>query len=337
MDSVSQFVLGAGVAAAALGQRTAAWKALWWGGVFGTLPDLDVLIEHGDPIANMTLHRAESHALFWLTAAAPPLAFLVATLHRERQLFWRWWFALWLALATHPLLDALTIYGTQLLLPFTDHPFAVGCLFVIDPLYTLPLLLGNLMLLCCRGSARGHRWNRAGLWASTVYAAFSLGMQQWALAVGGRELQRQGVSAPALLATPAPFQTVLWRLLAIDGDRALEAFWSPFDGRPPRFLPIDRDAGTLTATAGIAAADRLRWFSRGFVKAERRGDDLVLTDLRMGQEPHYVFAFVVARLGQDGVALPALPTRRVGARIDVERGLAWLWPRMWGGDLPLPR
>jgi len=35
--------------------------------VAGTLPDLDVLVDHGDPIRNMVLHRAETHAPIWLT------------------------------------------------------------------------------------------------------------------------------------------------------------------------------------------------------------------------------------------------------------------------------
>ena len=74
MDSLSQIGLGAAVAIATLGRRTAVWKAALWGAVAGTLADLDVLIDHGDPIRNMVLHRAETHALFWLTLAALPLA-----------------------------------------------------------------------------------------------------------------------------------------------------------------------------------------------------------------------------------------------------------------------
>src|SRR5690606_41671741 len=46
---------------------------------------------------------------------------------------------LWLVLATHPLLDAMTAYGTQLLWPLTPTPTAWSSLFIIDPFYTLPL------------------------------------------------------------------------------------------------------------------------------------------------------------------------------------------------------
>jgi inner membrane protein len=74
MDSLSQIALGAAVGVATMGRRTAVWKAALWGAVAGTLPDLDVLIDHGDPIRNMVLHRAETHAPFWLTLFSLPLA-----------------------------------------------------------------------------------------------------------------------------------------------------------------------------------------------------------------------------------------------------------------------
>ena len=58
MDSLSQIALGAAVAVAVMGRRTAVWKAALWGSVAGTLPDLDVFIDQGDAIRNMVLHRA---------------------------------------------------------------------------------------------------------------------------------------------------------------------------------------------------------------------------------------------------------------------------------------
>ena len=47
-----------------------------------------------------------------------------------------------LTLLAHPVLDAFTVYGTQLLLPFSDYPAGLGSIFIIDPLFTVPLLAG---------------------------------------------------------------------------------------------------------------------------------------------------------------------------------------------------
>ena len=122
MDSLSQLALCAAVGMAVMGRCTAVWKAALWGGVAGTLPDLDVFIDHGDAIRNMVLHRAETHAPFWLTLFSLPFAAAVARLRGE----WAQWRRWWLALVTHPLLDAMTVYGTQLALPFSSRPYGVG-------------------------------------------------------------------------------------------------------------------------------------------------------------------------------------------------------------------
>ena len=120
MDSVTQVLLGASIGVAVMGRRTALWKSAVWGGVAGLLPDLDVLIDHGDPILNMIRHRAETHALL-LTLFAFPMAWLVSRIHHQSRLYGRWWWALMLALVTHPLLDLMTIYGTQVFQPFSDE------------------------------------------------------------------------------------------------------------------------------------------------------------------------------------------------------------------------
>src|SRR5690606_29152631 len=193
MDSLTQIALGSAVAVAVMGRRTAVWKAALWGAVGGTLPDLDAFIDHGNAILNMTRHRAESHSLFVLTLLAPLLAWMVSRLHGEAALFKRWWLALWLVLITHPLLDTMTVYGTQLLQPFSDYPFAVGSIFIIDPVYTVPLIVGVVAALRL-GSARGLMWNKVGLMLSTVYLAWSVGAQQYATQMARASLQEEGVA-----------------------------------------------------------------------------------------------------------------------------------------------
>ena len=338
MDSISQYVLGAGLGVALMGRRTKVWKAALWGGIAGTIPDLDALIDHGDPIRNMTFHRAESHSLLFLTMLSPLLAWLVTRIHGEAQHFRRWTLALWAALFTHPLLDTMTIYGTQLLQPFSEYPFAIGSVFIIDPLYTLPLIFGLLATGIDRGPRR-LRWNTLGVAVSTAYLGWSLVAQGWATQVAERELAAAGIRHERLLVTATGPSTILWRVLAMEpgGASYVEGFWSPFDGaRPLRFDRFTSDRELLGQLRGNWGLERMAWFSHGFYRVERRGDIATIADLRMGQEPNYTFTFDVAR-HTPNPGWREVPYASSGARGDVGALLRWLGPRMLGADLAPPR
>lgn len=336
MDSLTQLTLGAAVGLAAMGRRTAPWKAALWGAVAGTLPDLDVFIDHGDPIRNMVLHRAETHAPFWLTLFSLPFAALVARIHGEWDRWRGWWLALWLALVTHPLLDGMTVYGTQLGLPFTDHPYAAGSIFIIDPLYTVPLIVGVVWALGSANAGRGRAANLAALALSTAYLGWGVAAQMHVDGVARRSLAAQGITAERLLVTPTAFNTVLWRVVAIDGAHYHEGFRSPLDEKPAmHFDRFERGSALATELRGDDGVQRIQAFSHGFWAMWERDGTLGIVDLRMGQEPDYSFRFAVAARQSAPVPLPA--PKQVGSRPDLERGLAWLWRRALGEPIAPPR
>lgn len=336
MDSLSQIALGAAVGVAVMGRRTALWKSALWGAVGGTLPDLDVLIRHGNPVHDMVLHRAESHSLFWLTLFSLPFALGVARLQGEWVQWRRWWLALWLALVTHPLLDTMTVYGTQLGLPFTDHPYGVGSVFIIDLLYTVPLLVGTAWALGSHGSRRGLAANAAGLVLSTGYLAWGAAAQWHVEGIARRSLAQQGINAERVLVTPTPFNTVLWRVVAMSGDRYHEGFHSLLDGSSTvAFDPFPRGNALMAETREIDGVQRIAAFSHGFYKLHEADGRVLISDLRMGQEPNYTFTFAVAEGQHPRKPLP-VPEQVAGVP-DLKRALPWLWQRMLGNPLPPPR
>ena len=344
MDSLSQIALGAAVSVAVMHRRTAVWKAAAWGAVAGTLPDLDVLLDHGDPILNMVLHRAESHALFWLALLSLPLAAAIAALHREWPHWRAWWLAIALALLTHPLLDLMTVYGTQLLLPFTNRPYGVGSVFIIDPLYTLPLLVGTVWALVSRGSTAGLRANVAGLVLSTAYLAWGAAVQQHVARLAAQSLAQQGVAVQRLMVTPTAFNSVLWRVVAVGSGPGgapvffYEGFHSLLDAPGPiTFDRFDRGDALAVHLQGHDGTQRIREFSQGFYKLQVQGDSLRVSDLRMGQEPNYTFSFTVARRAAEGEAWQVVPAQAAGGRGDLGPALRWLGQRIQGRVLPPPR
>ncbi len=335
MDSISQAALGSAVVLATLGRRTAAWKAALWGAAAGTLPDLDAFIDHGEPLLNMVRHRAESHSLFFLALVSAPLGWLVARLQGERQLWRRWWLALALALLTHPLLDVLTVYGTQLLQPFTDHPYGVGSMFIIDPLYTLPLLIGLGVALGRRQFA-GLRANTAGLALSTLYLAWSVLAQAQVEQRVRAQLAREGEASAAILVTPTPLNTVAWRVVVMQPGGYREGFYSLLDGdRPIRFDTFPSQTALLPALGDNPGLLRMVGFTHGFFGLREENGRAILADLRMGQEPFYVFQFALAR--REGERWITIPPEPVGSRGDVAQALPWLWARIQGHDVAPPR
>jgi len=328
MDSLSQLALGSAATVAALGHRVPLRRAVAWGAVAGTLPDLDAFIDYGDAVLNMTRHRAESHSLIYLTLLAPVLAGLISRLHREPALFGRWCLAMWLALFTHPLLDWFTIYGTQLFQPFTDHPFGLGSIFIIDPLFTLPIILGLIVAACLRNPARRARANWTGLGLASVYLAWSVLAQQHVIGVAERALPQdvQG-SSYRLLVTPAPFNTVLWRLVVVTDDAYYEGWHSLLDRADagPMWRRYDRGADLMAIHGSIEGAQRIASFSKGFYSMDQRAGRLFITDLRMGQEPFYSFRFDLGEIGR-----PAALTQLERVRPPVANALPWLWARTLG-------
>jgi inner membrane protein len=92
-------------------------KRLWVAGVLcAAAPDLDVAaFSFGIPYGDLLGHRGLSHSIPFAAVATAPIAFLVA-----RRVWRRAWLYLFLAMASHGLLDACTNggLGVALLSPF---------------------------------------------------------------------------------------------------------------------------------------------------------------------------------------------------------------------------
>lgn len=334
MDSISQAVLGAAIAAACVPVRHRR-KALMIGAALGTLPDLDVLIDYGDGVSNMTFHRGFSHSLFVLPLVAMVLWSALRRWWapvREAPRAWAW--AILLPLVTHPLLDALTVYGTQLFWPLTTPPVMGGSLFIIDPLYTVPLLVAVLVAAIAGEARRGGTAVALGLALSTGYAAWSLVAQRHVDAIAADSLRGTPHADAPRLVVAMPFTTLAWRIVVLtpegylEGERSLVADRGPIDFIAHRF-----DRRLLEEAGDLWAVQRLFWFSQGFQRADVVGGELRLADLRMGQHPTFFFTHGVAR--RQGGAWVAADNRQIEQPRVREGQLAGLWRRVWSGE-PIP-
>lgn len=302
MDSMTQAALGAAIGGALLGRRLGR-KAVLLGAVLGTLPDLDVIIDYGDAVANVTRHRGFSHSLFVLAGVAALLALLSSRVAKRRDIsLARWGTFFGLILLTHPLLDALTTYGTQLWWPLDTPPVAWPHVFIIDPLYTLPLLGGIAVALITGRAARPAAW---GLTMACAYLVLAVGARQLVEARIEPVLAERGIEQAPRLVQPTPFNILLWRVTVADGPRYHEALVGLLDGdSAPELETYARGAELETVALESRRGRRLEWFAGPFLRYEVREHDgrhtLVATDLRLGFPGFHPFAFTLAtRAGDD--------------------------------------
>ena len=302
MDSVTQAVIGGAVSYAILGQHMGKRAALY-GAAFGTLPDCDVLIDFGGPIENMIYHRGFSHSFLIQAFLAPVFAWMMA---RPKQftdiVFLKWWLAIFLCFVTHSLVDLFTVYGTQVLWPWSSHPFSHSLLFIIDPLYTLPLVVAFVSALVSRNTRRTLQINHFMLIVSTAYLLWSTSAKVFIDEKALSALNLRGISPSVYESTPAPFNTLLWRSVAIAGDHNYEIWTSVFDEIDDvQIVGYPRNLELLEPVANHPSVQRLQWFTKGQYKAWESGDQIFLSDLRMGIEGSYVFNFEVAKREIDGM------------------------------------
>ncbi|WAJ36232.1 metal-dependent hydrolase [Pseudomonas sp. GOM7] len=335
MDSITQAVLGASIQGALLG-RWQGRKALLYGAALATLPDLDVVIDYGDAVAEMTYHRGFSHSLFVLSGLALLLTWLIRRFrphpgYSSRRLL----LTLWLVLITHPLLDAFTSYGTQLFWPLMPTPTAWSSLFIIDPLYSLPLLVAVIVSLFTGLREQSWRVPAVALAISTLYIGFSLAGKFMAEQRVERELARQGIQAEQLFVTPTPFNTLLWRVIVVDGEDYHEALTGWFDSAPPQLQRLPRGTHLQAALADSPMHQRLHWFTNGVLRYDRVDGHLIVTDLRLGMTGYHPFRFDFAQWQEGKWQVHERIDRQPFARGEPEQ-LLLLLRRIWQPQTEVP-
>ncbi len=148
MDSISQAALGAAIGEVVMGKGIGN-KGATIGAVIATVPDLDMILYlFYDSYDMMSIHRGSSHSFLFSLLGGLLIAYILQRVKWTRETeFSRLWIFTLLVLLTHILLDAFTSYGTQLFLSFLDVRTGFDSTNVVDPVYTLPLIIGVSLTL----------------------------------------------------------------------------------------------------------------------------------------------------------------------------------------------
>ncbi|MFT6102039.1 MAG: inner membrane protein [Candidatus Endobugula sp.] len=300
MDPLTQAVIGV-VAAQQVAKRRVLVLASVLGALSGMASDLDVLIaSNTDPLLALEYHRQFTHSLFFI-----PVGGFLCTLFFS-VIFRRWLRKAELSFkqvlvfctlgyATHGLLDACTTYGTQLLWPLSDVRVAWNTLSIIDPLYTLPILLLVILAVVKRKKPRlSRRLSVCALCWVVAYTVLGVMQRERAEAAALQVAQRRGHTPVSVEAKPSFANILVWKVVYRTESRfyvdAMRVGWqvSHYEGRSIAQLNVSRDFPWLDKGSQQAHdIERFRWFSNDYLAVSPRYPNLII-DMRYSLIPNQI-------------------------------------------------
>jgi inner membrane protein len=298
MDSLTQIVLGAAVAEKLLGKKLGN-RALLYGAIAGTIPDLDVYVgKMFDPITAIEIHRGFSHSILFFVLLSPLLGWLTSKIERKSDVGFKhatwFWF---LGLLTHALLDAFTTWGTQLFYPF-DIRLSAHSIFVIDPLYTLPFLFCLLMVFRFRrNNPKRRKWNNLGLIISASYLMLTVLVQQVVRLKFEDALKRNNIEYTRKIVKPSPFNIILWNTVVETEKGYYIGDYSFFDSQPIGFDFYPKQEELIADIQTEKVITQLQWISEGWWLITEKEGELFLNDIRFGllstnrNNPEFSFSY----------------------------------------------
>jgi len=280
MDSITQIVLGAACGEAILGKKIGN-RALLFGAIGGTIPDLDVFVGkllYNNEIDSMAFHRGFMHSFLFAILGAIAFGAVVFWLYNKGKRYgmttqkdWMWLF--FASIFTHPILDSFTAYGTQLFAPFSNYRVAFNNISVADPLYTLPfLVLLIVVMFLKRTSSKRRLFLKLGLGVSSLYMMFTLVNKYHVHGVYKRALAEEQIDYLRFQTQPTILNNFLWYGIAETTDAYFVGFYSILDATPTvskwHRLPKNHDLlGDMPKDL-----ETLSWFSGGYYNLSETSD-----------------------------------------------------------------
>ena len=288
MDPVSQGAIGATFAVATVRRNKVASIALI-GALAGLAPDVDVFFQSAsDPLLFLEYHRQFTHSLLFIPFGALIVALLARVLLRP-DLDWRTIYLSALAgYATHGLLDSFTSYGTQLFWPFSDYRVAWDNISIVDPLFTLPLLVTILIAI----QRRSNFFGVIGMAWASAYLLFGFSQYNRAIDLAGSLAESRGHEIQRLDAKPSFGNSLLFKTIyESNGFYYVDSIRVGFEaliceGARIEKLNVDtRFPGLSVGSRQLEDVERFRWFSDNYLAVDSKNR---VFDMRYSMLPNEI-------------------------------------------------
>lgn len=281
MDSLTQIVLGAAVGEAVLGKKIGN-KAMLYGAIAGTIPDLDTFASHfTDTVTALQIHRGFTHSIIFSLLFAPVFGKIVSLY--DKSVSWKSWsWLFFFGLITHPMLDAFTTWGTQFFWPSANR-LAFKTIFVIDPLYTIPFIVCLILAMRLPKTNRKRSfYNKLGISISSAYLLLSVILKFITYQKFTEALQTQNIAYTNIITKPTAFNTILWTANVDTPTAYLIGHYSFFDTQPIHFASYPKNHELLTPIKEDKSIQKLIKISEGWYSITKKENQLYFNDLRFG-------------------------------------------------------
>lgn len=335
MDSLTQLAVGALIGEKTLGRKIGN-KAILWGALIGTLPDLDVFLDpFFDPVENLFVHRGFSHSLVFSLLISPLLGMLLRSVYPQQQPSYREWslYAFWILLGAVTV-DYLTTYGASIFWPFSGWRIEISSMAIVDVFFTLPILAGVVIILFkSKQSVSRKRITHVVFYFALIYLLLSGVHKIYQHRFFIHTLESGNRSFTEIRTQPLPLTNFLWMGLAkTDGGYWL-GFSSLFSSQKPSFSYIPSNNELIKPYMSNKKVKRLLEFTKNYYTVAVKDSSLVINDLRFGKLPTrdssgFVFSFEVEPEGHH------LQIRQIEPEVSFQDGEFRKYLQMTFGNIP---
>lgn len=286
MDSITHLALGACMGEAFAG-KTLGKKAMLWGAVAQSIPDIDFVASFWmNTSSNLLAHRGFTHSFLFCIIVTPLMALLAEYFHRPHNIrLTKWMLFFGGVIFMHIFIDAFNNYGVGWFEPFSHKRISFNAIYVADPFFSVwPGIACIALLILKRYVPQRKKWWRMGLVAPACYLLYCLVNKSAINADVKNIFQKQYISYTRYFTTPAPLQNWLWFVVAGNDSGYYVGFRSLFDSKKEMvFQYFPRNTPLLNAIHDHEDLQQLIRFSQQFYTVEKWNDTLVFNDLRFGQ------------------------------------------------------
>jgi len=290
MDPLTQGTVGA-VLPQALSKKNLGVVALL-GFLSGMAPDLDIFIRSStDPLLSLEYHRQFTHSLVFIPFGGLICALFLFVVFKKISPFnfKKTWLYCTLGYGTHGLIDACTSYGTLLFWPFSDIRIAWNNISIIDPLFTIPLIL----LIALATIKKKNVYSKIALGWAVIYLMIGMYLHNVAINVGKEIAEQRGHTITRIKAKPSFGNLILWKTIyETDNQFYVDAtnllFNKIIPGESIKKLNQEEDFPWLKEESQqYKDVERFKWFSNDFLAVNPQNKNQII-DIRYSGIPNEI-------------------------------------------------